>query len=116
MSMETMFSALESSRLRSAVCKARDRPDSLAPAGEGKMLAFFWSAVLRVSFLSDKNNRVSLLCQETITKIGRVPCQFQDKSCFALQAGTYRRAASRSAVEESDERGPWMNVQAGGET
>jgi hypothetical protein len=47
MSIETMFSALESSRLARTVLMARDTM-SFIPAGEGTISAFFRSAVLSV--------------------------------------------------------------------
>jgi hypothetical protein len=49
MSMETIFSALESSRLARTVSRARDTAAfPLIPAGEGMTTAFFRSAVLSV--------------------------------------------------------------------
>jgi hypothetical protein len=49
MSMVTMFSALESSRLARTVSRARVEASlPLNPAGEGRISAFFRSAVLSV--------------------------------------------------------------------
>src|SRR6478752_7725801 len=78
MSIETIFSALESSRLARTVLMARDTASStLILAGEGTISALFRSAVLSVFPFAARTTKSPPEAGGTPER-GRVPLHFQD--------------------------------------
>src|SRR5690606_10109733 len=99
MSMETMFSALESSRLARTVMMARETL-SLIPAGEGATSAFFRSAVLSVFPFETRTTKSPVEAGDA-PKIGRVGLQFQDAAVQSFGPAAARRAADPEAPARS---------------
>ena len=106
MSIETMSSALESSRLVRIACKARDVSAlRMISAGEG-CSAFFRKAVLSVVPFN-KNKRVA----------AHLPLQLDRQSPVALSRQAAQPTMPRFrliSVEDRLERGPRIKLQAGG--
>src|SRR6185437_12541247 len=115
--METMFSALESSRLARTALRARDTASLPSiPASEGMTFAFLLSAVLSV-FPSEQEQpkspagiagqSIDMQSRIVVSRLGR--SLNQDGN----QDGVQRLEPLRMAVEDRSERRPWMKVHAG---
>src|SRR5690606_5711985 len=101
MSIGTMFSALESSRLARTVSRAREEASfPLNPAGEGRISTFFRSAVLsvfpfRTEQPTGQNQPVPLDRQSRVAVSRYSPIGFFAKGCSVLTAALRPPTESR---------------------